>query len=52
LNRLARRPALLNVNLGNDDLGRARQRIGRYLEGFARDGTRIAENLDFEEAGS
>jgi len=38
---------LLNLNLDNHDLGRARERIARYLEGFARDGTRITENLDF-----
>ena len=39
---------LLNLNLGRDDLATARQRIARYLEAFARDGTRITENLDFQ----
>ena len=38
---------LLNLVLDNHDLAVARQRIGRYLEGYARDGTRITENLDF-----
>ncbi|MGE5232688.1 MAG: malate synthase [Acidobacteriota bacterium] len=38
---------LLNLNLGRDELATARQRIARYLEAFARDGTRITENLDF-----
>ncbi len=39
---------LLNINLNNDDLGVARERIARYLDAFERDGTRITENLDFE----
>ncbi|HXT19481.1 MAG TPA: malate synthase, partial [Thermoanaerobaculia bacterium] len=38
---------LLNLNLDNEDLGKARERIARYLEAFGRDGTRITENLDF-----
>ena len=38
---------LLNLNLNNHDLGRARQRIARYLQTFKTDGTRITENLDF-----
>jgi malate synthase len=41
---------LLNINLDNDDLATARQRIARYLDAFGRDGTRITENLDFETA--
>jgi malate synthase len=41
---------LLNINLDNHDLPRARQRIQHYLDAFGRDGTRITENLDFEEA--
>jgi malate synthase len=39
---------LLNVNLDNHDLATARRRIRQYMEAFARDGTRITENLDFE----
>ena len=38
---------LLNLNLDNHDLDTARERIRRYVEEFARDGTRITENLDF-----
>ncbi len=38
---------LLNLNLGNHDLAEARQRIGRFMEGFRSDGRRITENLDF-----
>ncbi len=38
---------LLNLNLGAADLDEAEGRIGRFLERFARDGTRITENLDF-----
>jgi malate synthase len=38
---------LLNLNLNNHDLGRARQRIARYLQAFKTDGSRITENLDF-----
>ncbi len=38
---------LLNLNLNNDDLEEARQRIRQYLEAFHRDGTRITKNLDF-----
>ena len=32
---------------GNHDLAEVRERIRRYVEEFARDGTRIAGNLDF-----
>jgi malate synthase len=39
---------LLNINLDNHDLDTARDRIRMYLEAFARDGTRITENLDFD----
>ncbi len=39
---------LLNLNLDNEDLAVARQRIASYLETFAREGRRITENLDFE----
>jgi malate synthase len=38
---------LLNINLDNHDLAKARQRIAAYMEAFARDGTRITRNLDF-----
>ncbi|MGA7616637.1 MAG: malate synthase [Thermoanaerobaculia bacterium] len=38
---------LLNLNLDNHDLGVARKRIRKYREAFAKDGTRITENLDF-----
>jgi len=38
---------LLNLNLDNHDLGRARERIDRYLAAYGRDGTRLTENLDF-----
>jgi malate synthase len=38
---------LLNLNLNNPDLGRARQRIEAYLAAFAADGTRLTDNPDF-----
>ena len=38
---------LLNLNLNNHDLPRARQRIARYMHEFKTDCTRITENLDF-----
>jgi malate synthase len=38
---------LLNLNLDNHDLSRARQRIEAYLGAFERDGTRLTENPDF-----
>ncbi len=38
---------LLNLNLDNHDLERARTRIEAYMSAFGRDGTRITENLDF-----
>ena len=43
---------LLNLNLDNDDLDKARQRIRQYMDAFGRDGTRVTENLDFEVASS
>jgi len=39
---------LLNLNLNNHDLGRARQRIEAYLSAFGRDGMRLTDNPDFE----
>lgn len=39
---------LLNINLNNHELETARQRIEQYMDAFRRDGTRIAENLDFK----
>ena len=42
---------LLNINLDNHDLARARRRVTRYMEAFARDGTRITRNLDFDTDG-
>ncbi len=38
---------LLNINLGNHDLGEAQRRIRLLTESFHRDGTRVTENLDF-----
>ena len=38
---------LLNINLNNSDLTRAKQRIQEYLTRFKEDGQRITENLDF-----
>jgi malate synthase len=38
---------LLNLNLDNHDLARARARIESYMASFARDGTRLTANLDF-----
>ena len=37
---------LLNINLNNHDLERARQRVATFMDAFRRDGTRITENLD------
>jgi len=39
---------LLNINLDNHDRVEARARIERFMDAFARDGTRLTENLDFE----
>ncbi len=38
---------LLNLNLDNEDLAVACERVDAYLSAFARDGTRLTENLDF-----
>jgi malate synthase len=38
---------LLNINLNNSDLNEARRRIQMLADAFAKDGTRITENLDF-----
>lgn len=38
---------LLNINLNNDVLEVAKERIGQYMTAFKKDGTRITENLDF-----
>lgn len=38
---------LLNLNLDNLDLGRARERISLYLQTYKREGRRVTENLDF-----
>ena len=38
---------LLNINLNNIDLGRAKERINLYMETFTKRGNRITENLDF-----
>jgi len=38
---------LLNLNLDNHDLERARVRIDRYMSAFDRDGTRLTDNPDF-----
>jgi len=37
---------LLNINLNNQDLSEARDRIRLFAETFKKDGTRIVENLD------
>ena len=39
---------LLNINLENHDLAQGLSRIRRYFDAFAADGTRITENLDFD----
>ena len=38
---------LLNINLDNHDLPRARERIRFYMDTLVTDGTRTTENLDF-----
>src|SRR5205814_3727215 len=38
---------LLNINLDNFDLNEAKRRIKLLADSFRKDGTRIAENLDF-----
>lgn len=39
---------LLNINLNNYNLEEAKKRINMYINAFAKDGTRITENLDFK----
>lgn len=39
---------LLNINLDNEDLQQAKERIAMYVDAFRKDGTRITKNLDFE----
>jgi malate synthase len=41
---------LLNITLDNHDLTEAKRRIERLVAAFAKDGTRITQNLDFERA--
>jgi malate synthase len=38
---------LLNLNIDNEDLAVAKERIRMYLAAFAEDGTRITQNLDW-----
>lgn len=40
---------LLNINLNNEDLEIARERISMYMHSFKKDGYRITENIDFEK---
>lgn len=42
---------LLNINLNNDDLGTAKERIELYMHAFEKSGYRITENIDFFAAG-
>ena len=39
---------LLNLNLDNHDLAKARTRIDRYMNAFEKSGVRMTENLDFD----
>ena len=39
---------LLNINLNNEDLDTAKERIAMYMHAFKKDGYRITENIDFE----
>jgi malate synthase len=41
---------LLNINLDNYDLDEAQGRIERFMTAFARDGTRLTDNLYFDSA--
>jgi malate synthase len=43
---------LLNINIDNHDLAVAKGRIRQFMGAYARDGTRITENLDFETTGT
>ncbi len=38
---------LLNINLNNEDLETAKERIRQYIDAFKEEGRRITENLDF-----
>jgi malate synthase len=38
---------LLNINLNNRELEKAKRRISMYVDAFIKDGNRITENLDF-----
>jgi malate synthase len=38
---------LLNINLNNNDVKLAKERIKMYMKAFKKDGSRIIENLDF-----
>jgi malate synthase len=39
---------LLNINLDNDNLSVAKERINLYMERFTKEGIRLTENLDFK----
>jgi malate synthase len=39
---------LLNINLNNEDLVTAKERIAMFMDAFEKDGCRITENMDFE----
>lgn len=43
---------LLNINLDNHDLVRAKERIQLYMTAFKNGGTRITTNLDFDSTSS
>ncbi len=43
---------LLNANIDNHNLAEAERRIRQLADAFAKDGTRITENLDFAGAGA
>ena len=43
---------LLNLNLNNHDLQRAKERIERYMDNFTRTGQRITDNPDTAAVGS
>ena len=39
---------LLNINLNNNDADEAMERIHLFTEAFARDGSRMSANMDFQ----
>ena len=43
---------LLNINLNNTDLNESRRRIRVLADAFHKDGTRMTENVDFNEASA